>query len=42
MFKYRNALPVTFLENVIFAEQAQDTVAVGFKVFPDQIDNARF
>lgn len=42
MLKYRNALPVTFLENVIFAEQAQDTVAVGFKVFPDQIDNARF
>jgi LPS sulfotransferase NodH len=42
MLKYRNAHPINFLEKVIFTEQAEDTVAVGFKVFPDQIDNARF
>jgi LPS sulfotransferase NodH len=42
LLKYRNAKPVEFLEKIIFAEQAEDTVAVGFKVFPDQIDNERF
>ena len=38
----RNKYPVEFLERYVFSSYRADIMAVGFKLFPDQIDNDRF
>ncbi|HTQ38891.1 MAG TPA: sulfotransferase [Pirellulales bacterium] len=38
----RNARPLQFLEEFVFSSYSNDIKAVGFKLFPDQIDNFSF
>lgn len=38
----RNRYPIQFLEKSIFSPLREDISAVGFKVFPDQLDSSRF
>lgn len=42
LLRARNAFPVEFLERYVFSGYLSDKRAVGFKLFPDQLDNDRF
>ena len=42
LMKLRDSEPVRFLEEVVFCGQNDNVEAVGFKVFPDQIDRPKF
>ncbi len=42
MLAFRNARPLEFLDDFVFSGYREDIQAVGFKLFPDQIDNSAF
>src|SRR5262249_51245812 len=42
LLAFRNARPLQFLDEFIFSGYRDDIQAVGFKLFPDQIDNSTF
>ncbi len=42
LLAFRNARPLQFLDEFVFSGYRDDIQAVGFKLFPDQIDNSTF